>query len=260
MVTTFTALGSDLWVVKGQRTIIASRDAGATWAVAAADVGANVRAMSFSSPSVGWIATDLGLMRTSDGGGTWVADGSFSDATFVQFIDAGDGWARADGGVERTTDAGATWTRAADVCGFMSFATRDIGWSLCPIDKAAGTEWRKLYRTDDGGLSWALFSFAPLDQTPSPYQLAEAGYATDLFFLDERHGWISGARLSLSSTADGAHTWTKRLSSISGDGDDATARVQFTSVTHGYVLLTRPPHALLETDDAGATWRQVYPK
>ena len=77
----------------------------------------NLNAVFFSSPSVGWIVGEFGLvLNTQDGGNTWTSQRYGSDLPqlyAVKFIDDQRGWAMGQAGtLIRTIDGGKHWSSA----------------------------------------------------------------------------------------------------------------------------------------------------
>jgi photosystem II stability/assembly factor-like uncharacterized protein len=84
-----------------------------------------------------------------------------------------------------------------------------------------------------------------------------------VYFLDQDRGWIAGANGTLLSTVDGGATWSK----TSVITKDAFTDVYFSDSVHGWLLAQRDlfklkanerSSYLLNTDDGGITWRQVF--
>ena len=123
------------------------------------------------------------LLATSDGGGSWSLrsmPGSLSDATSIGWLDARIGWA---------------WT---------------YNGSLIPTpatDTTPMTALVPLYRTSDGGATWARV------QTNLRYQTAD-GSVKDIYFVDDKVGFAvryteAAGYTWLIRTTDGGLTWTE---------------------------------------------------
>lgn len=113
----------------------------------------------------------FGILKTTDGGETWVPslDWSYANQSGVQDIKFDPNnrmtlWAATTEGIYRTTDAGQTWTQMLDVV---------MGTSLLVLDDqtvivACGgffSEGHGLYRTRDGGQSWDKLGHSALPET-----------------------------------------------------------------------------------------------
>lgn len=272
-ITAVAAYGDNLWIAADD-TILASSDRGVHWRQLAT-MPSHVVSLSFASPQDGWAATPSGLLRTADGGGPWQPAAGLQEAVVrVRFADEQHGWVvTKQGQLLRTSDGGSTWTAIPNPCApgpgsefavmaLPSFINDREGWTLCPGQASAGSQVKVLFRTEDGGASWALFSYTTAfgnSATPSPFPLSSFGYASDLFFLDSEHGWISEDRGGLLATEDGARSWHGiELGAASNPPNDADSAV-FTSATRGFLLVpTWPSPLVAATEDGGATWAVVY--
>ena len=102
-------------------------------------------------------------------------------------------------------------------------------------------------------------------------QFAEAGWTKqksntlawlrDIYFLNEKTGWIAGSSGVFFKTVDGGETWTKEKNFT----DDAIRQVYFTNEQNGWLLCERDvfslgansPSYLLKTVDGGQNWERV---
>ncbi len=204
----------------------------------------------------GWVASEDGLFRTKDGGGTWeqVLSSSFLYGRF-QFVDDRHGWIRLyPNSFQATKDGGKTWIPLVSPCqqgGVFRFIDPRNGWMLCPTGGGAGIEPKELFRTEDGGATWRF-----LTRTGSqPGDMPLSSYARDLFFLDAQHGWLSTAKGDLLMTRDGGKSWS-RLPGLGGD----VVNLQFLSPQQGFAVVKESPDTsrLLVTFDGGKTWVERY--
>jgi photosystem II stability/assembly factor-like uncharacterized protein len=167
------------YIVGDAGTLLASEDAGKTWAPRKLPSTDNLTDITFVGES-GWIVGHSGLvLHTSDGGRTWarqetkLAQGLAS----VFFIDAKNGWAVGwIGVVIRTKDGGQTWERK-DVA--------DANWSLSSVHfRDAKNGWilgmfGQMLRTKDGGEKWELQAMPSKNlMTAVFFDAAGRGYAT----------------------------------------------------------------------------------
>ncbi len=122
-----------------------------TWAEAGlAGVGVNAL---LSHSGAWWAATDDGLLRTLDGGATWVAVGGGLPAVRILAlaVDGGHFFASvAMSGVYRSDDGGASWTRVSS--GLASPLVMAL--AAGPEALYAGTVNAGVYRSSDAGESW----------------------------------------------------------------------------------------------------------
>lgn len=94
-------------------------------------------------------------------------------------------------------------------------------------------------RTTNGGVSWAT------RETPILFQ------PTDIWFLDQIHGWIIGAGGNVLRTSDGGDSWqTGKYES-----SNSARTVRFGDSMHGWMVGENG--LFMATVDGGATWVQV---
>ena len=165
----------------------------------------------FVSPTEGFL---LGrrLMATHDAGKTWSAVGRDALHLFdahACFSGPKSGWNVHDGELWRTQDGGATWTltRASNA---LSEEERVHGGLRRPyfLDERSGwvlTDWGRILRSEDGGLSWKLLE-GFRDQR-----------VEQLILIDSRNAWalVEHTRCARGSlilrTTDGGRTWKESV-------------------------------------------------
>jgi photosystem II stability/assembly factor-like uncharacterized protein len=102
------------------------------------------------------------IYRSTDYGDTWAYRGSVEDGRDVDFYSLDQGWLAANLALYQTVDGGLTWT-AASTTGILAgefflkvdFVDSLHGWALTTPDDMTWDP-LKLYRTTDGGASWVL--------------------------------------------------------------------------------------------------------
>ncbi len=114
----------------------------------------------------------------------------------------------------------------------------------------------KLYRTDNGGISWQELTL------PSGLQTS----FFDIFFLDENTGWALGGQVMVYTT-DGGGTWN--TSTVPELGERMINAVFFTSPTVGFAVggvpgdsQADPPTTghdgfIMKSTDGGKTWQML---
>ena len=208
------------WAVGEGGTIIATADGGNSWTSQSSGYELTLNGVEFTDTSNGWVVGHLGLiLNTRDGGRTWNVQGK--DAALgqnlieVHFDNVRDGRIITERGsfALTTTDGGNTWNRQffentlprSDAF----FHDERLGW----VSFKSGA----VFLTLDGGESWELIK---------GLNGVEIG-TNNIFFLDERNGWIAGWRGKaqgtgsgvqfvkyltdgmVARTTDGGRTWTR---------------------------------------------------
>ncbi len=261
-----------------------TRDGGKSWqfqsgivSTSARTTRFNVETVRFFDPQRGLVATDGGMiLTTNDGGDNWapVRQGLGLADTLVNldFIDGQTGWAVGMGGVVRTLDAGASWV---DLRGARR-ERRLPGRAIRFLDAQTGWlvgQYATLMSTHDGGATWY--------PAATPLPAGEKPTFSDVFFLDDRTGWVVGEEGTILQTTDGGLTWIRqdtrlpdarsapRLERIQRgskidviDAGDRTpgltlTAVRFVDKDHGWIVgyyagLGRS--LILRSQDGGATW------
>lgn len=134
----------------------------------------------------------------------------------------------------------------------------NIQWQFCYGGAAAGSNEKLLFRTDDGGATWALISHTTLGNPPPEAgvgELPNGNGVSALFFQDGTKGWLglSSPGHNLLRSTDGGHNWTEVVVT---DLDPAVPvqSITFSDATHG-VFTT--PAGTWETTDGGTTWTKL---
>lgn len=126
------------------------------------------------------------IMRTTNAGKSWETYSLEQSCILygVHFSDGLHGWVVGkDGKAFRTTDAGATWQyvdlNTTTTLNSVQFISPAAGWIV-------GNRGLVLF-TDDGGETW--------QGLPVPTKRANL---RDVFFFDEKTGWVAGSRFYLA--------------------------------------------------------------
>ncbi len=214
--------------------------------------------------------TNDGIYKTTDGGLTWVKQGSaFSGSggfpNVVHFFNANNGVCAGDprGGyweIYTTTDGGANWSRVpsgnippplSGESGISGNEAKVVVGNSFWFSTWAGS----LYRTTDRGITWTVARNI-------------IGNAFDFAFKDSLNGLActfinSGNELHLSRTSDGGATWTPILPVPSGLSGLTTYYIAYAKGTIGSYVITSNnniggpvqafPGSAYSNDD-GATW------
>ncbi|MFN2595574.1 MAG: WD40/YVTN/BNR-like repeat-containing protein [Pyrinomonadaceae bacterium] len=214
------------------------------------EAGRDLNAVYFASDKRGWIAGDGGqVLRTEDGGRTWLAQQAGTDASIndIYFRDGDDGYLLAGNQILTTEDGGATWGAAhtfapAEFDGAVPelysvrFASKKRGWIVGSVSRRDDVVDSLLIYTDDGGASWLRRTL------PARFELLH------LDFHGEKRGWIVGDRGTILHTEDAGATWARQDS-----GTTATLyHVDFVDDDNGWAVGERS--TILRTSDGGRTW------
>jgi len=229
-------------------------DGGETWAIV--DSGkTKYTSIFFLNEFTGWITTnnvDSGrvILRTDDGGETWIKFGSTFDWRKMYFSDSLNGWGISSTYIGKTTDGGATWSFTelmeppAPESGFkgLFFKSSSTGWVV-------GTS-GFILKTNNSGESWNH-----LDNRLDIFYAA----LDDVVFTDENEGWIVGWQLRSDTepdssivlhTIDSGITWERQ----SAPYNSAIRRIW---AIDNQRLWAIGAQLLFFTTDAGQNWHRA---
>ena len=191
---------------------------------------------------------------------TWTdSDGAvwFKHISALSFVNKDTGWVVGSGQVSYTHDGGKTWINQFDeqmANGFALpqrvFAVDHLNvWLLMLSDRSSP----KCFFTRDGGERWRVKSLPSLL------------HPNDIFFVDEKSGWIisddgetPASNALIHTTLDRGYSWREHELEIKG----RPARVRFLNPNKGLLLQvttndrkTTTISNILITDDGGHDWR-----
>ena len=227
-------------------TMFRTANGGATWTRLAPAAELFLWQNFFVDSQVGWVAgspsTGGGptvILKTTDGGVTWVPQATFPDKFYphgMYFHDVSTGRITTGGGYFLwTSDGGANWNEQPSPVSPMyevKFADRSVGW-------ASGSSGRVL-KTTNGGVDWivqetgtsselhglcvrstqvvwASGSNATLVQTNNAGltwnqiivpEVPASSWIWDVYFANDNAGWIVGDDGFVARTTDGGSNWT----------------------------------------------------
>ena len=106
-----------------------------------------------------------------------------------------------------------------------------------------------------------VFCFQEADARWIKQESNTLAWLRDVFFLNEKKGWIAGSGGTLFATDDGGKTWIKQKNLTS----DVFRQVYFADENNGWLLCERDvynlgenaPSYLLKTSNAGQNWERV---
>jgi photosystem II stability/assembly factor-like uncharacterized protein len=234
-----------------------------------------VRAVQLVAATRGWALTPKKLAWTDDSGTSWrditPPQARAAGVRGAFFLDGSHGWVVASSGdvaagavtlgAFRTADGGRTWTSArvagasaanADAYGgpaWVRFVDPSHGWILVKDVSSSNFSFGRLYRTTDGGRTWAG---------------SEAPLGDPITFIDRQTGWTAGGPAGdrLFVTRDAGRTWKRQT--LPPPPDAASGHIAYTlPVKAGdEVVLSvtaaagdRATVGWYRSRDAGRTWR-----
>ena len=186
------------WAVGRYRTILATRNGGATWTFQEIGTSSNLESVHFATPEIGWVVGKRGtILVTPNGGVTWTPQTSGSDRRLygVHFASPKTGWVVGElGTILATRNGGATWTPQTSGTEQnlfdVHFVGPETGW-------AVGSS-VTILATRDGGATWTLQSSSRGGRDFILYGVHLAGHET---------GWAVGERGTILATSDGGESW-----------------------------------------------------
>lgn len=125
-------------------------------------------------------------------------------------------------------------------------------WVLCGSQPGAGSQFKILYVSPDGGQTWELRSQSwRAGQDPGPDAISGGGYIHSFVVASPGHAWVSLQRNTLYGTSDGGRTWHE---GIPMQGDGSVGDVVFVDADHGWFATIG---SLFRTRDAGKSWEEL---
>ncbi len=232
----------------------------------------------------GWAAGEASILRTEDGGVTWlnatpadVSSFGYLGASF--FADAATAWfvlPSADyttGTLYHTTDGGLSWTSNAVPFsgGSLQFLDAQAGWMLAALGAGAGSEAVAVFQSTDAGVTWKQVYVNDPTVAGSSGSLPLSGQKSGMTFLDAAHGWVTGSvpmdsYVYLFSTQDGGYSWAHQEVSLPAGFETAMTSADvprfFSSmdgIFHAGLYAANSSTVFYLTQDGGATWTPTFP-
>lgn len=246
------------------------------WTLQTSGVTARLRGVSAVNERVAW-ASGAGstVLRTSDGGKTWLKLNVTNDALDFRDVDASDdktayvlsiGTGPASR-IYKTTDAGATWTmqfKSDDEKAFLdAMSFWDANNGIVFGDSIDGQFY--ILMTADGGQTWSRVSTARLP----PALQGEGAFAasgTNIALFGKTHAWIgtgAGAKARVLRTTDHGRSWQVADTPLAAGPSAGIFSIAFRDEKHGVVVggdyrkESEAVDNLAVTNDGGVTWKLV---
>ena len=246
------------------------------WTLQTSGVTARLRGVSAVSERVAWASgSGATVLRTTDGGATWLKLNVTNDALDFRDVDAindktayvlsiGTGPASR---IYKTTDAGATWTmqfKSDDEKAFLdAMSFWDANNGIVFGDSIDGQFYILL--TSNGGQTWSRVSTAGLP----PALQGEGAFAasgTNIALFGKTHAWIgtgAGAKARVLRTTDHGRSWQVADTPLTAGQSAGIFSISFRDEKHGVVVggdYRKEQEAvdnLAVTNDGGVTWKLV---
>lgn len=201
-------------------------------AVEALGPGAAPRSVAIASvhmvtPAVGWALSPHAVLRTMDGGRDWTIlrrlPAGGTTGLGLAAIDSVHAWVATSGMGTRvfsTTDGGRRWRVSTILHGYLapsqgiafgtpapSFVDAHHGWTL--TSEGAGMEQAQydVYRTSDGGITWARIAWRARAASPSHSGVPGCDCLEGISFREQTY---------ILEAGDGGRTWVRVRTSLTG--------------------------------------------
>ncbi|MFI5252032.1 MAG: YCF48-related protein [Bacteroidota bacterium] len=214
------------WVVGDSGKILKSQNGGLNWISQISGTTRSLNSVSMADNMVGWAGGNRILLRTVDGGVTWVKKNLPDTSNIVNtmhFTDSLRGVILATGrsyvGNSRilyTSDGGFTWI------GADNFNTSSIYsmYFLDPLSGWAVGSGSRLLQTHDGGVNWSI-NILPISRL----------FYT-VFFADGDNGWLGTNTGMVIRTTDGGSSWSQ----LRTNSNNVISKISFYNDSVGWVI------------------------
>jgi photosystem II stability/assembly factor-like uncharacterized protein len=234
---------------------------------------------TYVDDSHAWMRGSSELLRTSDGGRTWMslkpaaADerllGRLSQMSpgQLRFLNSTKGFFSSDKGIWKTTDGGNTWQLISPgAFSDLHFFNEKQGWMYLMIDRGSRS-YAQAHRTSDGGETWSPCGpIMERDITDITAASENFDYwPHKAYFLNRDIGWAITTKAvkrnktdGLLYTRDGGCNWELLWENENGpiDPDESFSDLQFIDQEHGW-LAGGYYGGLYGTSDGGRTWKTL---
>lgn len=186
-------------------------DGGATWVMISLPSPFNTHQLNnvdFIDENTGWIfgglpfGSGITSAKTTDGGTTWTQqpnDAGLTSACGGEMADVNTGWL-VSGSVFKTTNGGNLWVRNTDPYITSTSWSRVFVYNkdIVYLYGSGTSGLKKIIRSVDGGITWTDIT-GNLLSTFTPFKI---------YWLNLKHGIVSGTNGYMAKTTNGGVTWT----------------------------------------------------
>ncbi len=251
------------WAVGDTGTIVHTNDGGESWTVQDAGTANKIVHVFFLDRQTGWASSwnytgffGTLLLKTTNGGATWIAEPYPEDNIFMNcilFLDSLTGWmGGSPHALVKTIDGGQSWIQASIDTSALAFFPvlnvyfydEDHGYACGGMFDIAGVTWS----TSNGGEIWYPINNedAPADEVHGmhlfgPLNVQGAGGDPD-----------QGYGVAMIRTSNGGVDWDYEELSMPGNAFD----IDFRNNTEAWAPLG-PQQNLIYSLDAGISWTQI---
>ncbi|RLD91682.1 MAG: hypothetical protein DRJ09_00295 [Bacteroidetes bacterium] len=237
---------NQLVAVGSEGTIAKTVDGGITWQKLSKGQDLSFYSLGFFNALEGIATTGFWhgkMMRTHDGGYTWVEDTIIDNGPFYRIFSENGDWflLNENSQMMKSVDNGDSWilTDVPDTITTyydLQFLDQDNGY-MCGNHSV-------LVKTTDGGTTWQQVNFT------DDYNF------TSLFFLDEHLGWLIDLNSkTILRTRSGGNDWY--YSQLTEDGFVFEPQaISFINADTGYA--STKEGVLFKTTDGGDSWQQFF--
>lgn len=219
------------------------------WQVLTTDGNADaipILALAFSDALHGWATTSTSILESQDGGKTWRSRMSAPGREFYQalvFRDRERGWAFGGRAGPSGSPEAAIWRTADGGRSWAEISTSIAGpitaATFCSSSLGFAVAPTRILRTSDGGLSWAVI-----------YEASAEDRLLGIGCMGVAEACVVGSRRAALCTPDGGDSW--KWHDLPANAN--LTRVYFTD-RKGWILGLGG--ALLASEDDGKTWRSL---
>jgi photosystem II stability/assembly factor-like uncharacterized protein len=178
--------------------------------------------------------------------------------------------------VWRSSDLGESWTQSSAGLQYEDGAIEGSGapgvqrvWNVTAVEDAvfAGVEPAGLFRSDDGGVTWAHVRGLREHPSRPSWEAGNGGLILHTIVAhpsDREQMWVGISAVGVFHTADGGATWStcnRGVRAVGGPEEDTEIGQCVHKFTlhpdHPEVLYQQNHSGVYRSDDAGATWASI---